>query len=73
MTLSQLIDKLKQIKEKGFITTHRTNDTGIGKTFEDLMQKHMFSHEALRLVCLNLFLLKDLLLVGKGILLSHIR
>ena len=37
MTLSQLIDKLKQIKEKGFIATHRTNDTGIGKTLEDLL------------------------------------
>ncbi|VVA44006.1 Glycosyl hydrolase [Candidatus Roizmanbacteria bacterium] len=37
MTLSQLIDKLKQIKEEGFIATHRTNDTGIGKTLEDLL------------------------------------
>ena len=37
MTLSQLIDKLKQIKEKGFTATHRVNDTGIGKTLEDLL------------------------------------
>lgn len=37
MTLDQLIDKLKKIKEKGFIKTHRANDTGIGKTLEDLL------------------------------------
>lgn len=38
MTLSQLIDKLKEIKKMGFIKTHRANDTGIGKTLEDLLK-----------------------------------
>lgn len=30
-------DKLKVIKKKGFIKTHRSGPTGIGKTLEDLM------------------------------------
>lgn len=33
----QLLAKLKEIKTKGFIKTHRAHDTGIGKTFEDLL------------------------------------
>jgi len=37
MTLAQLIDRLKKIKKMGFIKTHRANDTGIGKTLEDLL------------------------------------
>ncbi len=31
------INKFKKIKEMGFIKSHRIHDTGIGKTFEDLM------------------------------------
>ena len=37
MTLAQLINRLKKIKKMGFIKTHRANDTGIGKTLEDLL------------------------------------
>lgn len=33
----ELIKKLKSIKEKGYIKTHRTGNTGIGKTLEDLL------------------------------------
>jgi len=31
------LQKLKAIKEKGYIKTHRVGDTGIGKTLEDLI------------------------------------
>ena len=37
ITYSELIDKLKAIKEMGFIRTHRIGTTGIGKTIEDLL------------------------------------
>ncbi|MFH1427745.1 MAG: MvaI/BcnI family restriction endonuclease [Patescibacteria group bacterium] len=37
MTLKQLVEKLKEIKDMGFIKTHRAHDTGIGKTLEDLL------------------------------------
>ncbi len=37
MTLDQLVKKLKKIKKAGYILTHRVNDTGIGKTLEDLL------------------------------------
>ena len=33
----ELIQKLKQAKETGYIKTHRTGDTGVGKTLEDLL------------------------------------
>ncbi|MDI1495111.1 MAG: hypothetical protein K8823_417 [Cenarchaeum symbiont of Oopsacas minuta] len=33
----QLIKELEKIKERGYIKTHRANDTGIGKTLEDLL------------------------------------
>jgi len=36
-TYSELIEKLKEIKEKEFVKTHRSGDTGIGKTLEDLL------------------------------------
>lgn len=38
MTLDDLIKRLKRIKEMGFVPTHRTHDTGIGKTLEDLLE-----------------------------------
>lgn len=38
ITLQELISKLKTIKNKGFIKTHRAHDTGIGKTLEDLLE-----------------------------------
>ena len=37
MNLKQLIKRLKEIKNYGFIKTHRAHDTGIGKTLEDLL------------------------------------
>lgn len=37
MDLQKLIRKLKKIKALGFVPTHRANDTGIGKTLEDLL------------------------------------
>lgn len=36
-TLEELKEKLNKIKAAGFIKTHRKNDTGIGKTLEDLL------------------------------------
>jgi len=33
----ELIEKLKAIKEMGYIKTHRTGTTGVGKTLEDLL------------------------------------
>lgn len=36
-TYSELIKELKKVKEKGFVKTHRSGDTGIGKTLEDLL------------------------------------
>jgi len=35
--LQLFIKRFKLIKSKGFIKSHRTHDTGIGKTLEDLM------------------------------------
>jgi len=32
-----LIKRLREIKEKGYIKTHRTGNTGVGKTLEDLL------------------------------------
>ena len=32
-----LLIELKKVKERGFITSHRSGDTGIGKTLEDLL------------------------------------
>lgn len=34
---SEIIKKLKQIRDMGFIRTHRAGNTGIGKTLEDLL------------------------------------
>jgi len=34
---NQIVKKLKDIKEAGYIKTHRTGNTGIGKTLEDLL------------------------------------
>jgi len=34
----ELIQKLKKIKETGYIKTHRAGDTGVGKTMEDLLE-----------------------------------
>src|SRR3989344_7587432 len=36
-SLGELKQKLKDISEKGFIKSHRSNNTGIGKTLEDEM------------------------------------
>ena len=37
ITYYELIEKLKVIKEMGYIKTHRAGTTGIGKTIEDLL------------------------------------
>jgi len=37
MNLDQLVRKIFDIKNKGFIKTRRLHDTGIGKTLEDLL------------------------------------
>ena len=37
MTLPELKRKLRAIQALGFVKTHRTGDTGIGKTLEDLL------------------------------------
>lgn len=37
ITYPELIEKLKEIKEMGYIKTHRVGTTGIGKTLEDLL------------------------------------
>ena len=34
---NELVRKLKAIKKMGYIKTHRTGNTGIGKTLEDLL------------------------------------
>ena len=34
---SELLEGLKKLKEKGFVKTHRSGNTGIGKTLEDLL------------------------------------
>ena len=36
-TYSELVEGLKEIKKSGFVKTHRTGNTGIGKTLEDLL------------------------------------
>ncbi|MBT9151169.1 MAG: hypothetical protein DDT40_01354 [candidate division WS2 bacterium] len=38
ITYPKLVKKLKAIKEMGYIKTHRTGNTGIGKTLEDLLE-----------------------------------
>ncbi len=37
ISLEELLKRLQVIKEGGFVRTHRTHDTGIGKTLEDLL------------------------------------
>jgi hypothetical protein len=34
---NELIEKLKRIKEAGWIRTHRAGNTGVGKTLENLL------------------------------------
>lgn len=37
ITYQEIITKLEQIKDSGYIKTHRSGNTGIGKTLEDLL------------------------------------
>jgi len=37
-TLSKIIKQLEEIKKRGFVKTHRSHDTGIGKTLEDILE-----------------------------------
>ena len=36
-SFEEVTHKLRQIRDKGYIKTHRAHDTGIGKTLEDLL------------------------------------
>ena len=36
-TLAEAVNKLEEIKSRGYIKTHRPGPTGIGKTLEDLL------------------------------------
>ena len=38
MDYSEFVTRLTKIKELGYIASHRTGDTGIGKTLEDLLE-----------------------------------
>jgi len=37
ITYFELIRRLKKVKELGYVKTHRTGNTGVGKTLEDLL------------------------------------
>jgi hypothetical protein len=37
---SELVEKLKELKARGYVRTHRAGDTGLGKTLEDLLGIH---------------------------------
>jgi len=37
ITYEEMVKKLIEIKEMGFIRTHRSGNTGVGKTLEDLL------------------------------------
>ncbi len=37
LSFNELVGRLKQIKKEGYVKTHRSGDTGIGKTLEDLL------------------------------------
>lgn len=37
-TFDEMISGLRELKEEGFVKTHRAGDTGIGKTLEDLLE-----------------------------------
>jgi len=37
-TYDEMISGLKDLKSQGFVKTHRSGDTGIGKTLEDLLE-----------------------------------
>lgn len=37
MNLEEILAKLKELKAKGYVKTHRAGQTGIGKTLEDLL------------------------------------
>ena len=34
-TFDELVEGIKELKKRGFIKAHRSDDTGIGKTLED--------------------------------------
>ncbi len=35
MNYSEFVKRIKQIRERGFVESNRSGDTGIGKTLED--------------------------------------
>ncbi len=38
MNIDEFIEKLKEIRDSGFVESHRAGDTGIGKTLEDKLE-----------------------------------
>ncbi len=37
-TFEEFVERLREIKQMGYIETHRSGNTGIGKTLEDLLE-----------------------------------
>lgn len=37
ITYSEFLKRLRKVKSKGYVKTHRSGPTGIGKTIEDLL------------------------------------
>ena len=37
MNYNEFVERIKQIKDMGFVESNRSGDTGIGKTLEDLL------------------------------------
>ena len=52
----ELKELFNKIKRKGWIKAHRTGNTGIGKTFEDLLDKKkiIYLYLTLKILKLNL-------------------
>ena len=59
-TFDEMISGLKELREKGFVKTHRAGDTGIGKTLEDLFSCKRSVAFNITISCLNLNTIFDL-------------
>ena len=46
--LKEFIELFEKVKELGFIKSHRTHNTGIGKTFEDIEKANQENKTAIR-------------------------
>jgi hypothetical protein len=47
MHFGEFVDRMKQIKNRGFVRTHRSGDTGIGKTLEDHIRVNTYMDRTL--------------------------